>query len=218
MSAVLRDLQGYLSLAHELIQNADDADEADGHPAASWIAFDVRADALVVSNDGVFSHCDDLYAARCSREGSKDGRCDFHSFRKFAGEAKRDRDGTTGAFGVGFTAVYQVTDRPELITRGVHLTLRPELPDPRDRVDVCGGCARCDGATGTRFRLPWAQAASELRRKLRVEPRKDPDGVVNGLCEHLAEALPFLRRVRRIELRRDGREVATFGRERHADH
>ena len=45
LGAKLRDLQGYRTLAHELIQNADDA-------PASWMSFDIRQDALVLDNDG----------------------------------------------------------------------------------------------------------------------------------------------------------------------
>ena len=47
LGAKLRDLQGYGTLTHELIQNADDA-------PASWMSFDIRQDALVLDNDGVF--------------------------------------------------------------------------------------------------------------------------------------------------------------------
>jgi hypothetical protein len=43
----LRDLQGFRTLAHELIQNADDASDA------TSMVFDFRDDALIVHNDGV---------------------------------------------------------------------------------------------------------------------------------------------------------------------
>ena len=49
LGAKLRDLQGYATLAHELIQNADDA------PGVSTMVFDVRQDALLVENNGRFS-------------------------------------------------------------------------------------------------------------------------------------------------------------------
>lgn len=59
LGAKLRDLQGYRTLTHELIQNADDA------PTASSMSFDVRDDALVVNNDGVFSNCQHVEDAEC---------------------------------------------------------------------------------------------------------------------------------------------------------
>ena len=51
LGAKLRDLRGYRTLAHELIQNADDAKRT------ASMSFDVGDDALVVDNDGVFSDC-----------------------------------------------------------------------------------------------------------------------------------------------------------------
>ena len=54
LGAKLRDLQGYATLAHELIQNADDA------PARS-MTFNIHEDSLVLDNDGVFSECGRCY-------------------------------------------------------------------------------------------------------------------------------------------------------------
>ena len=44
LAQILTDLQGYSTLGNELVQNADDAKDHDGHPAASWIRFDVGDD------------------------------------------------------------------------------------------------------------------------------------------------------------------------------
>ena len=156
----LRDLTGYSTLAHELIQNADDA------RGATWISFDAKKDALIVRNDGIFSSCGDPAAPNCVEEDDSTGRCDLHSFRKYAGQAKRERDGATGAFGIGFTVVYQLTDRPEMISNGEHWTLAPE----DGAVERCDGCAHCRGTSGTNSPLPWATPASSLRRALRAEP------------------------------------------------
>ena len=43
LNGELRNLKGFATLAHELIQNADDAD------GATEITFDIRADALVAA-------------------------------------------------------------------------------------------------------------------------------------------------------------------------
>ena len=64
LGAKLRDLQGYGTLAHELIQNADDA-------PATWMSFDIRQDSLVLDNDGVFSSCEDIEAPECLRRTSE---------------------------------------------------------------------------------------------------------------------------------------------------
>ena len=75
LGAKLRDLQGYGTLARELIQNADDA-------PASWMSFDISQDSLVLENDGVFSSCEDIEAPECIwRTNDSVHMCDFHRFR-----------------------------------------------------------------------------------------------------------------------------------------
>jgi hypothetical protein len=212
LAKVLTDLQGYETLARELIQNADDAAGDDDHPGATSMRFDVREDAVVVSNDGVFSFC-----GADDKDCACEPRCDVHAFLRVASETKRERDDTTGAFGIGFTAVYQVTDRPELISAGLHITLCPEAANAEDRVRTCHGCPTCDQQSGTVLRLPWAEVGSELRVALGQEARHDPDGIADALAALLRDALPFLRRVRLIELLREGRPVATFRCERDDD-
>ncbi len=94
LGAKLRDLQGYRTLAHELIQNADDA------ASATSMSFDVRQDALVVDNDGVFTDCRRMELSECpwKEDEAKGHRCDFHRFRRVASGDKRDESGTTGAY------------------------------------------------------------------------------------------------------------------------
>ena len=60
LGSKLADLQGYATLAQELIQNADDVGNA------GFLKFDIRNDALVVDNGGVFRSCGQLEAVRLS--------------------------------------------------------------------------------------------------------------------------------------------------------
>ena len=103
LGAQLRDLQGYATLAHELIQNADDA-------SASRMSFDIRRDALILDNDGVFSDCKDMEGSECpwSSDGIHNHKCDFHRFRSIGSGDKRLQEGATGAFGIGFISVYHL--------------------------------------------------------------------------------------------------------------
>ena len=113
----LGDLAGNTTLAHELIQNADDAkDDDSGKLSATRITFDVTDSALVVSNDAVFREID------------------FERMRDVASGSKRGESGerTTGAFGVGFISVYQVTDRPEIHSAGRTWILRPDSSEDRE--------------------------------------------------------------------------------------
>ena len=217
LGAKLRDLRGYRTLAHELIQNADDA------KGTASMSFDVGDDALVVDNDGVFSDCQQIRAAECpwKEDGVHGHRCDFHRFRKiFAGD-KRGEPGTTGAFGIGFIAVYQVTDCPELISAGRHWILHEEEDESR-RIEVCPGCVKCDpsGLPRTRFVLPWARnAVSELRRRLQAEsvPDDGPSRILEELKHTLPVAMLFLKRLRTLEIKQAGHPVQTFQRVDHAD-
>ncbi len=211
LGAKLRDLQGYGTLAHELIQNADDA-------PASWMSFDIRQDALVLDNDGVFSGCEDIEAPECLwRTNDNDAhRCDFHRFRLIGSGDKRLQDGTTGAFGIGFISVYQLTDQPELISAGHHWTLREERSEA-ERIEVCQGCTECSqpDLPGTRFVFPFARdAETSLRRALKAEPV--PENVAERLLEELERSLPvamlFLKNLSEIEVRYEGSPRRTFGR------
>lgn len=204
ISAHLRDLSGFATLVAELTQNADDARDA------TEIRFDVREDALVVSNDGTFSSCGDPTSKSCR----DDLRCDLHSFRRFAGQSKREKEDTTGAFGIGFTVVYQVTDEPELISSGQHWILRPHREDAKERIAVCDGCQDCSDQRGTVFRLPWASRNSPTRDALGVDPVTSADQErfleeVGSVIEHLPL---FLKRIDRLVLADSGelvKEVTT---------
>ena len=203
LGSKLRDLQGYASLASELIQNGDDV------PGASFIRFDVRREALYVENDGVFSDCAEVDLDECPwrNDSQKGHRCDFHRFRRIAAGDKRNERGTTGAFGIGFIAVYQITDQPELISNGRHWIIREARPED-ERIEVCSGCDRCRASDlpSTRFILPWAlDETSDLRRRLRAAPipTDGPSVLLEDLELRLSTVLLFLKRIRRIEVTKD---------------
>ena len=203
LSGKLRDLQGYATLASELIQNADDA-------PATMVAFDVRPDALVVDNDGVFSDCEEVDSEQCPwrHDGVHDHRCDFHRFRLIGSGDKRHQAGTTGAFGIGFIAVYQLTDQPELISAGRHWILHEERNE-EERIEVCSGCTDCKtpDLPGTRIILPYTRdEQSNLRKELRAAPV--PDDVTGRLLGELEHSLPvailFLKNLHTIEIKEGG--------------
>lgn len=198
LSSYLRTLMGVGTLANELIQNADDA-------KSKRIAFRFGPEGLVIENDGQFSDCQDQEAIQCPWEK----RCDFHGFRDIASQGKRQFDDTTGAFGIGFTAVLQVTDAPELISAGRHWVI-DHAANESDRVVICDGCELCTSPnmSGTRFILPWANKTSSIREKLGVPPLAQDDWsrMADELELHLPKTILFLRAVERIELARDGVE------------
>lgn len=211
LGAKLRDLTGFATLARELIQNADDA-------KARSISFDVRDEALVVDNSGVFSECEDVRSQECSWKDDPAiaHRCDFHRFRLIAGQDKRNEGDTTGAFGFGFTAVYQITDHPELISVGHHWIMREDQPEDR-RIRQCPGCPACRAGDlpGTRFILPWARDPNTtIRNRLGAEPvsADTPDALLQDLERTIPTAILFLRHLDRVEVRENGRLRRSFER------
>ena len=196
LSQQLGDLAGKTTLAHELIQNADDAKDDDGRFSATRITFDVTDSALVVSNDAVFREID------------------FERMRDVASGSKRGESGerTTGAFGVGFISVYQITDRPEIHSAGRTWILRPDSPEDRRIEEWKAPSLTKD--RGTLFRLPWAFEESGVRKALKA-PTVDA-AYIELLVDELKESLPiailFLKKLERIELLRNGERVGVVTR------
>ena len=191
LSKQLGDLRGITTLAHELIQNADDAKDESGALSATRITFDINDDALIVSNDAVFR------------------KIDFERMQNVAGGSKRSESGvrTTGAFGIGFISAYQVTDRPEIHSAGRRWILRPEAEEGRRIEEYSDLSITKDN--GTVFRLPWAFEKSEVRRKLKVPPvdKDAPDLFVKELKNSLPKAILFLKKLEKIELFRNGDRI-----------
>lgn len=209
---MLKELTGYATLAFELIQNADDTGNA------TWMRFDIRDEALWVEDDGGFSDCErqDLSPDDCPFREERRHRCDFHSFRLLSGADKQARENTTGAFGIGFTAVYQVTDRPEIISGRRHWVIDETAAEDgriaEDPVKPPHG--------ETRIILPWARNPNSLfRRKASaaVVVGDVEDELYKALDEALAPAMLFLRNLRRIEIARRGRVVRVVTREVQGD-
>jgi hypothetical protein len=205
LKRTLGDLTGYSILAFELIQNADDA-------GASQLVFTFTEKALEVWNDGVFSDCghQDLPPDDCPMLESHEHRCDFHAFREVSSEDKRRRGHTIGAFGIGFTAVYQVTDRPELISVGRHWIVDEGKPET-ERIGVCDGCPKCDSdSAGTTFVLPWAFDSDSYLRDRLAAPAMSLTGI-DELRRELLDVLPttvlFLQNLNELGVR-DGDEPA----------
>ena len=203
--STLANLRGGGSLANELIQNADDAD------GARRLVFRFTADYLEVSDDGGFRACQQPNDPdECPWELAGRRACDFHAFRELGGASKADDPSLTGAFGIGFLAVYQITDHPELFSRGIHWILDEE----NEVVNVCDGCDEAHITTGTTFRLPWAKRRTHLREALGAEPVSAADRrrLLRQLIEQVPHAMIFLRKLREIEITDETSTIARFTR------
>ena len=192
LSQQLGDLAGKITLAHELIQNADDAKDDSGRLSATRMTFDVTDAALIVRNDAVFREID------------------FDRMRDVASGSKRVESGdrTTGAFGVGFISVYQITDRPEIHSARRTWILRPDSPEERRIEQRADPSITAD--RGTVFRLPWASKESSVRKALMAPTvgKAYTESLVHELKESLPIAILFLKKLERIDLLRNGEPVA----------
>lgn len=201
ITQVLAGLQGYETMALELLQNADDA-------GAAKVRFDLRNDRLIITHDSEFSSCG-LETNTCPWRGETEGRrCDFHGISLMASAGKARDAGQIGRFGIGFVSVYQVTDRPTLTSAGIALTLDPYT---RDNVIV-----RLATEAGTRIDLPWASSYSPTRKALQTSPVPSDicELVLAALTSVCREGLLFLRNLTEIEIARSGNTAARFSIER----
>src|SRR4051812_32283573 len=213
MGRTLRELTGFTTMVFELIQNADDTE------TATCLRFDVRDEALWVEDDGGFTDCrrQDLGVRSCPFIAERGHMCDFHSFRLFSSADKRRRENTTGAMGIGFTSVYQVTDLPELISGRLHWVI-DETKDQDERI------LETELETphpGTRFVLPWAvDPTSEFRARAAVAaaPADVDEQLLAALDEGVAPAMLFLKHIDRIEILHNGKLVRYVERIPDGDH
>lgn len=197
LASQLGDLSSHESLIYELIQNADDA-------GATEMSFDLSGTTVVVSNNAAFSACQDPEGPDCTRPTKP--MCDFHSFREVASGNKSHQVDTTGAFGIGFTAVYRICDHPEILSRGLHWIL-DESAQEDQRIHSCPGeCDLPHVDEATVVVLPLATTPSPLRGALKAEPVdvSSMDALEEELARVGADALLFLRHLTRITTSRNG--------------
>ncbi|MCP5097171.1 MAG: hypothetical protein GY943_16615, partial [Chloroflexi bacterium] len=150
----------------------------------TWLTFDITDDALIIENDGVFR------------------AVDFERLQNLAGGGKRDEAGTTGAFGIGFIAVYQITDAPEILSNNTHWIIHPDAP-AEQRIQE-----RPAETHGTRFYLPWAfNGRSPIRRALRMEAvvPDQLDDFATSFGEAIELAVLFLTQLKTLTVMRNGR-------------
>lgn len=180
---ILGNLHGIDTVVYELIQNADDVKDDEGNPLTTLIRFDVRDDALVVYNDGVFRDED------------------FRRMQHIASGAKSLEADTTGAFGIGFVSVYQLTDHPEILSKNQHWVMYPEA-EAQKRIQ-----RTFTDTQATTFILPWAtDPQSKVRRLLELEPVDvtQLDEYLLQINKAIYKAAPFLKQLTQIELLRNG--------------
>ena len=191
----LQGLQGFDTMALELIQNADDA-------GAEEVVFDIRTDGLQVWNSGTFRYCGELKEAVCPFYQSEGYSCDFHRIADFGSGGKLSRSENIGRFGIGFSSTYQICDQPRILSSGIELTLMPEEQKWQKREN--------QDTKGTTFFLPWAtDPRSAGRIALGVSHVTDQhiEQLLEDFEQVLRSSLLFLRHLRRAKLLQQGEPV-----------
>lgn len=198
----LEKLKGELSLANELLQNADDA-------YADEIVFDFSDDALRVSNSKLFTQCSDVNAPVCQKVvfGVEQVTCDFHSFANILSRTKEEVGGKTGKFGIGFTAVYQITDSPEFSSGSMRWSV-----DPTAEYDSRIEYEEIEPTSTTIFVFPWIKKDTVLRQSLDCEPITDGwiRNFRKSLLENISTSMIFLKWVRKVEIRNNGKQICSW--------
>lgn len=193
IKAHLAGLQGFETMALELIQNADDA-------GASEVSFDVRQDGLWLRNNKKFSSCG-LQKTPCPwpEEGLNKGKaCDFHAISNIASNNKYMDSSLIGRFGIGFISVYQITDMPTIRSSGYQLTLDPSGKSKKQSIEEI---------EGTEIFLPWAfDSESRTRTDLNLSAvdKNNIDTLFADFKKISRSCLLFLKNINSIKIMRDG--------------
>jgi hypothetical protein len=196
---ILTGLQGFDSMAREIIQNADDAE-------AKIIRFDIDHEALLIWNNATFVSCG-VENAQCkwetdSRYKGKRKACDFHAISNLSSSNKYQDPSLIGRFGIGFVSVYQITDTPIIRSQDIQLELNP-LQAENNIITI-------EKIDGSEFKLPWAfESHSPIRSALSASALtpNDIDVLQRDLISVADDCLLFLRNLTKIEITRDGKLV-----------
>ncbi|WP_420594289.1 sacsin N-terminal ATP-binding-like domain-containing protein [Deinococcus sp.] len=166
----LLGLQGFTTVMHELLQNAEDAQATE-----FYVKF--TPEALWVGNNAVFE--DDH----------------FQALSNPAAGSKRHDVEQIGSFGIGFTSVYQLTDSPQVMSRGQRHTLFPL----EDTVEIAHDV---EHEWATAIRLPWAFERTAVREALDSDPLRPEQlpGFIADARAALIRSAVFLKHIDRLLL------------------
>ncbi len=171
---------GEMPIIRELIQNADDSN-------ATTVTFRIDDEKIIVENDG------DPFSKPSEVNQIEDS--DFYRISKI-GIGKTEEE-LTGTFGVGFTSVFHITDKPRIISNGwdfeIHINEVPSISlVPFNRI--------------TRFYLPLRLAETEISKKINAElfDLKKLKKFEEQLLSEVYQDIFFLKTVRKIEAYKKG--------------
>ena len=216
---ILRDYKEGLTIAKELLQNADDAEASEVN-----FCYDARTHSVDPNSlffpDMLPSHGPALIVHN-NKCFSKD---DFENITKLAGATKQNKPLKIGKFGIGFCSVYHITDVPSFVSSDSLVVFDPTMKylkreiknpsRPGKKVKFTSPFIRrskqlvpYDGLfgfdsqeheyNGTMFRLPFRSSQSELSGVLYTEDHHIKQ-LISEMKECCSNLILFLQHVKRI--------------------
>ncbi|XP_052222402.1 sacsin-like isoform X2 [Dreissena polymorpha] len=203
-------------IMYELIQNADDAGACEIHFIKY---FEQKQVGKSLEHGQILQPALCIYNTSCFTER------DFQGIQKLGIGSKADDPSKTGQFGLGFNAVYHVTDFPSFLTKGPNLgengqvcMFDPLLTHIRDILDgepgirynvddlnadfpdTTIGFPTITGSCGTMFRLPLRQEESKISKSCFT--LDDVDILLEKFISVMPNCMHFLRHIRKMKISR----------------
>ncbi|WAR11131.1 SACS-like protein, partial [Mya arenaria] len=212
LNGLLIDYPSDVSIFKEFIQNADDA----GATEINFIKF-FRTQKITHS----IGQNQTIGPALCIYNNSHFTDDDFDGIRNLGIGSKSDDPTKTGQYGLGFNAVYHITDTPSFYTKGPGLGKEgvlcifdplfkdiPETGEPGIRCnldkmddelkDILKGYPEIEFNVGTMFRLPLRQEKSEI--SVHCISDSEIDKLLGFLQEEASTCLQFLKNLKSIAI------------------
>ncbi|KAH3801220.1 hypothetical protein DPMN_154867 [Dreissena polymorpha] len=214
LNGILKDYPCDKSIMKELIQNADDAG---AHEIHFIKYFESKNVGRTLEHDSVLKPALCVYNDTCFKKD------DFVGIQELGIGGKGNKSFKIGRFGIGFNAVYHITDIPSFLTKGPGLKGRgqvclfdPLLKHIRDLTggepgvrynvddlieefpDTVVGFPYMTNTCGTMFRLPLRQEESKISKNC-LKPL-DVELMLQHFIKTMPECLHFAKNIRTIKV------------------
>ncbi|XP_060607761.1 sacsin-like [Ruditapes philippinarum] len=219
LNGILEDYPCDSSIMKELIQNADDANATEIFLIKNYVSY---------NKEKIFGNEELQGPSLCVFNNSYFTENDFNGIRNLGIGSKREDPSKTGQYGIGFNAVYHLTDTPSFLTKGPGLGKGGQICIFDPMMSCLEGHAtpenpgiKCDAdlmedsfpdmllgypaipsmeasGQGTIFRLPLRKSKSLISSNVMTTDKMDT--VIEAFKEDMFESLLFLKNIKCIKV------------------